>query len=188
MTSCKAKGHPEDLAAEIWRQMESFAGYSFNKAHSASFAVESYMSLYLKTYFPNEFMVAVINNFWGFYSRELYFLELLKTGGDIKPLCINNSDEYTHIHRFSFNMKGLQSKLIETILEEMIMNVPYLHLQNFVERTNVGKQQLNMLVSVCAFRFTGKSKKTLLWEANFLQKNNKAELHTAPIKKIILLL
>ena len=80
--------------------MESFAGYSFNKAHSASFAEESYMSLYLKTYFPNEFMVAVINNFGGFYSRELYFLELLKTGGDIKPLCINNSDEYTNIHRF----------------------------------------------------------------------------------------
>ena len=66
--------------------MVSFAGYSFNKAHSASFAVESYMSLYLKTYFPQEFMVAVINNFGGFYSSELYFLELLKAKGDIEPL------------------------------------------------------------------------------------------------------
>ncbi|RYY08570.1 MAG: DNA polymerase III subunit alpha, partial [Chitinophagaceae bacterium] len=41
---CKVMGHPEVLSKEVWRQMESFAGYSFNKAHSASFAVESYMS------------------------------------------------------------------------------------------------------------------------------------------------
>src|SRR5699024_2767693 len=40
--NCKAKGYPEAIAREVWRQMESFAGYSFNKAHSASFAVESY--------------------------------------------------------------------------------------------------------------------------------------------------
>ena len=74
--------------------MESIAGYSFNKAHSASYAVESYQSLFLKTYYPKEFMVAVINNFGGFYSSELYFLELLKTGGIIEAPCIINSDEH----------------------------------------------------------------------------------------------
>lgn len=186
MASCKQQGHPEDLAAEIWRQMESFAGYSFNKAHSASFAVESYMSLYLKTYFPKEFMVAVINNFGGFYSRELYFLELLKTGGEIKAPCINNSDYYTNItgnevYTGFIHIKGLQQELAENILEERKINGPYLHLQNFIERTNIGKEQLNTLVSIGAFRFTGKSKKTLLWEANFLQKKNQPELHGAPV-------
>lgn len=186
MASCKQQGHPEDLAAEIWRQMESFAGYSFNKAHSASFAVESYMSLYLKTYFPKEFMVAVINNFGGFYSRELYFLELLKTGGEIKAPCINNSDYYTNIrgnevYTGFIHIKGLQQELAENILEERKVNGPYLHLQNFIERTNIGKEQLNTLVSIGAFRFTGKSKKTLLWEANFLQKKNQPELHGAPV-------
>jgi len=186
MASCKQQGHPEDLAVEIWRQMESFAGYSFNKAHSASFAVESYMSLYLKTYFPKEFMVAVINNFGGFYSRELYFLELLKTGGEIKAPCINNSDYYTNIrgnevYTGFIHIKGLQQDLAENILEERKLNGPYLHLQNFIERTNIGKEQLNTLVSIGAFRFTGKSKKTLLWEANFLQKKNQPELHGAPV-------
>jgi error-prone DNA polymerase len=62
------------VSADVWRQIESFADFSFCKAHSASFAVESYQSLYLKTYFPMEFAVAVINNFGGFYSRELVFL------------------------------------------------------------------------------------------------------------------
>ncbi|MEO9210326.1 MAG: PHP domain-containing protein, partial [Ginsengibacter sp.] len=42
LLNCKNIGHTDELAEEVWRQMESFAGYSFNKAHSASFAVESY--------------------------------------------------------------------------------------------------------------------------------------------------
>src|ERR1035437_4653691 len=182
LSNCKKIGHSDEIANEVWRQMESFAGYSFNKAHSASFAVESYMSLFLKTYFPKEFMVAVINNFGGFYSRELYFLELLKTGGEIKAPCVNNSDEYTNIRGNEvyvgfIHIKKLQSKLVEIIIEERNTNGPYLHLQDFIERTSIGLEQLNTLISIGALRFTGKSKKRLLWEANFLQKKNQPELH-----------
>jgi len=182
--SSALQGHPESLTAEIWRQMESFGGYSFCKAHSASYAVESYMSLYLKTYYPKEFMVAVINNFGGFYSRELYFLELLKIGGNIMPPCVNNSDINTNIkdndvYTGFVHIKGLQDKLTETILEERKQRGPFLHLQDFIERTNIGLEQLNTLISVGALRFTGKSKKQLLWEANFLQKRNKPALHSA---------
>ncbi|TKK65425.1 DNA polymerase III subunit alpha [Ilyomonas limi] len=182
LDNCKAIGHPDELANEVWRQMVSFAGYSFNKAHSASFAVESYMSLYLKTHYPKEFMVAVINNFGGFYSRELYFIELLKCGGEIGAPCVNCSYEYTNISGNEvyvgfIHIKGLQTKLVETIIEERTSNGPYLHLQDFIERTNIGLEQLNTLISVGAFRFTGKSKKRLLWEANFLQKKNVPELH-----------
>lgn len=182
---CRRMGHQEELAREVWRQMESFAGYSFNKAHSASFAVESYMSLYLKTYYPKEFMVAVINNFGGFYSRELYFLELLKTGGEIRPPCVNNSDEYTNIRGNEvyvgfIHIKGLQSSLIEMIVTNRKTYGEYAHLQDFIERINPGLEQLNTLVSIGAFRFTRKSKKHLLWEANFLQKKNQPALHQSP--------
>lgn len=186
MQSCREQGHPDALAAEVWRQMESFAGYSFNKAHSASFAVESYMSLYLKTYYPKEFMVAVINNFGGFYSTELYFLELLKTGGQIQAPCVNNSDYYTNIRGNEVfvglvHIDRLQQQLAEKILEERGKNGPYLHLQDFIERTDPGAKQLDILVSTGAFRFTGKTKKRLLWEANFLQKKNRPGLHHAPV-------
>ncbi|MEO5890114.1 MAG: hypothetical protein ABIQ31_07670 [Ferruginibacter sp.] len=68
----------EEVVTEVWRQVSSFAGYSFSKAHSASFAVESYQSLFLKTYYPREFMVGVLNNYGGFYSRWLYVHELQK--------------------------------------------------------------------------------------------------------------
>ncbi|MCK7557370.1 hypothetical protein MKQ70_21135 [Chitinophaga sedimenti] len=83
--NCDRLGRERSVSEEVWRQISSFANFSFSKAHSASFAVESYQSLFLKTYFPAEFMVAVINNFGGFYNRELYFRELSKTGVTIHP-------------------------------------------------------------------------------------------------------
>ena len=59
----RAKGRPDDMVAEIWRQVESFAGYAFAKGHSAYLAVESYQSLFIKAYWPLEYMTACINNF-----------------------------------------------------------------------------------------------------------------------------
>lgn len=181
LVNCRALGYTNELAEEVWRQMESFAGYSFNKAHSASFAVESYMSLYLKTFFPKEFMVAVINNFGGFYSTELYFIELMKAGGIIHAPCVNNSDIYTSIrgdevYTGFIHIKALQDRSMQQIIEERKERGVFLHLQDFIERTDIGLEQLNILVSIGAFRFTGKTKKQLLWEANFLQKKNKAHI------------
>jgi DNA-directed DNA polymerase III PolC len=180
--SCKCLGHSKELYEEVWRQMESFAGYSFCKAHSASFAVESYMSLFLKTYYPKEFMVAVINNFGGFYSTELYFLELLKTGAIIQPPCVNCSEQYTNIHDDEVyvgfvHIKGLQEKLLQAVIDERVENGEYLNLQDFIDRVSIGAKQLELLIFVGAFRFTGKTKKQLLWEANSLVK--KKQLQTA---------
>ena len=97
--NCKERGYPDELSHEVWRQIESFSGYSFCKAHSASFAVESFQSLYLKTYYPKEFMVAVINNFGGFYSTELYIHEARMCGANIQAPCVNYSTpvSYTHL-------------------------------------------------------------------------------------------
>ncbi len=175
--NCKSYGYPDALSAEVWRQIESFGGYSFSKAHSASFAVESYQSLFLKTYYPMEFMVAVINNFGGFYSRELYFHELKRTGATLRRPCVNNSNLYTRIQGTTVTMgfihvDGLEQALIDQIIRNRMKTGPYLHLQDFIERLRPGIEQLNILIRVGAMAFTGKNKKELLWEANFLQKKS----------------
>lgn len=180
LSGCRERNHPQEVADEVWRQIQSFGGYSFSKAHSASFAVESYQSLYLKTYYPKEFMVAVINNFGGFYNQELYFRELGKTGACIHPPCINKSDYYTNIRNNDVyvgfvHVKLLEQQAAENFLEERKQHGHYLHLQDFIERTNITQEQLNILVSIGAFGFTGKKKKQLLWEANFLQR--KSNMH-----------
>ncbi|MBS1918285.1 MAG: DNA polymerase III subunit alpha [Bacteroidetes bacterium] len=176
-SNCMALGYEDKTVAEVWRQIESFAEFSFCKAHSASFAVESYQSLHLKTYYPREFMVAVINNFGGFYGRELYFYELAKAGADIHPPCVNNGDVQTNIKGIDVwvglhHIKELRNTLAQKIITERNERGSFLSLQDFIERTDAGIEQLNILIRVGAFAFTGKSKKELLWEASFLQKKN----------------
>ena len=181
-TNCRELGHPEAISKEVWRQIESFGGYSFSKAHSASFAVESYQSLYLKTYYPMEFMVAVINNFGGFYNTELYFHELRRAGARILPPCVNHGEQLTNIRDKEvyvgfIHIQNLEENSIHLLLKERQAHGSFLHLQDFIERTNLGIEQVNLLIRVGAFRFSGKNKKQLLWEANFLQKRNKQPAH-----------
>ena len=173
--NCQQRHYPESVIAEVWRQIESFAGFSFSKAHSASFAVESYQSLYLKTYFPVEFMVAVINNFGGFYSRELYFHELKRTGASLQAPCLNQSEYTTTLRGTTVYMGfvhvlGIEESFINAALLNRNRMGPFLGLADFIDRLNPGLEQINILIRIGAFRFCGKSKKELLWEANFLQK------------------
>ncbi|HEY0978574.1 MAG TPA: DNA polymerase III subunit alpha [Flavobacteriales bacterium] len=97
--NCKASGHPAEEAQDIWRQIESFASFSFAKGHSASYAVESYQSLYLKAYHPLEFLVGVANNFGGFYHTEFYLHEAERAGAVIEAPCINASEELCTLMR-----------------------------------------------------------------------------------------
>jgi len=184
--NCRAKGHAEEIIAEVWRQMESFAGYSFNKAHSASFAVESYQSLYLKTYFPLEFMVAVLNNYGGYYSREVYINEAKKAGGEVYLPCVNNSFFNTHIEGKAIYLGfdcllHLENKLAVCIPKEREANGPYTDLESFHKRTNAGLEQIVLLIRSGAFRFLKKDKKTLLWQAHILLQTRKSPVHNGPV-------
>lgn len=182
----KVLGRPEEITNEVWRQVASFAGYSFSKAHSASFAVESYQSLYLKTYYPKEFMVAVLNNYGGFYSRWLYIHELRKTGANVHLPCVNHSDgvvtiKDNDVYLGLIGVLGLEGKFINVIPEERKANGNYTGLEDFIKRTQIQQEQAILLIRVGALRFTGKSKKSLLWDVHLLcsnkvKPNNHAEL------------
>jgi error-prone DNA polymerase len=175
--SCKKKGHPEQLSKEVYRQIESFAGYSFCKAHSASYAVESYQSLYLKVYYPIEFMVSAINNGGGFYRTEVYVHEAKMSGATIHNPCINLSEFYTTVYETAvylglMHIENLENSLKECIPEERKNNGRYRSLEDFVKRVSIGIESLQTLIFVGAFRFTGKQKNELLIEARFLLSKN----------------
>lgn len=129
--SCKRKGHSEQLTTEAFRQIESFAGYSLCKAHSASYAVESYQSLYLKVYYPLEFMVSVINNQGGFYRTEVYIHEAKMSGGNIQVPCdsseVQTTLKGTDIYLGLMLLEGLETKLAHDIVEERKINGEYNH-------------------------------------------------------------
>ncbi|SEH31499.1 DNA polymerase III subunit alpha [Chryseobacterium culicis] len=178
--SCKKLGHSETLTAEAYRQIESFAGYSFCKAHSASYAVESYQSLYLKVYYPLEFMVSVINNQGGFYRTEVYIHEAKMSGGNIQVPCVNTSEFQTilkgkDIYLGLMVLEGLETRIAHGIVEERERNGDYRSLEDFIKRIPIGIETVQILIFIGAFRFTGKPKNELLVEARILLVNFKPE-------------
>jgi DNA polymerase-3 subunit alpha len=173
--NCQRLGHSEEIAREVWRQIESFAGYSFSKAHSASYAVESFQSLYLKAHFPLEFMVAVINNYGGFYRSWVYFNEARRCGARVELPCINHSIRQTSIEGKTIyigfiHLLNLEAVTIDLIVNERLCHGPYLSLTDFMERVPVTKEQLIILIRAGALRCTGEEKCNLLWKAHLYLK------------------
>jgi len=172
-TNCKERGYPDEITREVWRQIESFAGYSFSKAHSASYAVESYQSLFLKAHYPKEFMVAVINNFGGFYTSWVYFNEAGRWGANILLPCVNNSEYKTCIRGDDvyigfIHLSNLENKTAWAIVSERNAHGPFSSLEDFCARVPAGIEQMVILIRAGAFRFTGKTKAHLLWEVHLI--------------------
>lgn len=172
-SNCRERGYSEKLANEVWRQIESFAGYSFSKAHSASYAVESFQSLFLKVHYPCEFMTAVINNFGGFYRTWVYVNEAQKCGATIKLPCVNSSAYLTRIERHEIylgfvHLQGLETQLSKRIVREREERGCFTDLNDFVERTAITREQLILLIRAGALRFTKKMKAELYWNAQMM--------------------
>lgn len=170
--NCLDKGYTHELAAEVWRQIESFAGYAFAKGHSASYAVESYQSLYLKVYFPLEFMVAVLNNGGGFYRPEVYIHEARMMGGIVHAPCINTSEKRTvirgkEIYLGLHYIKDLEVGTMNLIIGSRLQDGFFTDINDFLDRVPIGIEQADKLIRVGAFRFTKVNKRELLWLAHF---------------------
>ena len=186
-TKAVAKGHPVHVVREVWRQMESFAGYAFAKGHSASYAVESYQSLFLKVHHPLEYMCACINNFGGFYRTEFYVHEARMLGAKIAAPCVNTvgalaaTDPDTRTLTLGFNLvKDLQDSTVSSLEQARADGGPFTSLVDFVERVGPSLEQLTLLIRVGALRFTGAEKQVLLWEAHFLLAAQSATPRNSP--------
>lgn len=171
--NCKERGYDINLVTEIWTQIESFANFAFAKGHSASYAVESYQALYLKAYYPLEYMVATLNNGGGFYRTELYVHEASMHGAVIHAPCVNNSNNESVIKGKAIYLGwGLIAELSEhtqaLILQERNAHGDFLGLEDFVNRVPVSIEQVRLLIRVGAFNFTQRDKKELLWQAHAL--------------------
>jgi len=170
---CAALKRPLPIAQEVWRQVSSFAGYSFSKAHSASFAVESYQSLFLKTYYPQEFYTAVINNFGGFYKTWVYFHAAQKAGAQLQLPCVNHSQLLTSLTGQLLwpgfvHVKGLERHYMQLIPAERAAHGEFHSLEDFVARTQINLDNLVLLIRVGALNFTGLTKAQLLFKAPLL--------------------
>lgn len=171
IANCRERGEADNVIFEVWRQIESFAGYAFAKGHSASYAVESYQSLFLKCYYPLEYMVATINNGGGFYRIETYLHEAQMSGATIYTPCINTSLIETTISGKEIylgfqHLQGLEKRTMLKIVSIRI-NGLFSSLNDFMERIPLSIEQLDILIRADVFKILGKDKRSLLWEAHY---------------------
>jgi DNA polymerase-3 subunit alpha len=123
--------------------------------------------MFLKTHFPLEFMVAVINNGGGFFGVEYYVHEALMCGASIHAPEINKSNAETMIHKKDIYlglglMKDLEANVTEALLRARKAEGAFLSLSDFMKRVSISVEQLRILIRINAFRFTGRTKQQLL--------------------------
>ncbi len=165
--SCDAKEIPRKISEELWRQIESFAGYSFCKAHSASFALLSFQVAYLKVHFPAEFLACVLNNGGGFYARAVYIQEAKRFGINVLLPCINESEkEYRgkdkEIRVGLMAIKHLSYSSIDMIIEQRKKYGKYISLPDFIVRTKIGLKETQLLIKCGAMDCFRETRYTLL--------------------------
>ncbi|HUX39458.1 MAG TPA: DNA polymerase III subunit alpha [Rectinemataceae bacterium] len=147
----KAKGVDEKTVADVWAMIESFSGYSFVKAHSASYAMLSFKSAYLRRHHPAEFMAAVMSNHGGFYSTLAYASESRRMGLNLLSPDINDSDFRCRgkgrTIRFGLEMIGsLNSATVKRIVEERRRGGSYVSIDDFARRVGPGRDDAEALV------------------------------------------
>ncbi|MCE1188799.1 MAG: hypothetical protein LWX56_06610, partial [Ignavibacteria bacterium] len=149
--SAQAKGYRLPIVQELWRQIESFAGYAFCKAHSASFALLSFQVAFLKVHYPAEFMAGVLSNGGGYYSAAVYIQECKRLGLTVLLPSVNHSEyEYTGqgvvVRIGLMAIKNLPKTSAETIVQERKKYGQYTGLDNLIARTALGFEDCSKLI------------------------------------------
>ncbi|MBP6607920.1 MAG: DNA polymerase III subunit alpha, partial [Nitrospira sp.] len=140
----------------VWAMMMSFAGYSFCKPHSASYAQVSFKSAYLRAHYPAEFLAAVISNQGGYYSAFAYLSEGRRMGLTILPPDINASDwAYRGSSRAVrvglMQIKALRKEFAQRIVTERQEQGAYRSLQDFLDRLKPEIAQATLLIKAGCF-------------------------------------
>lgn len=154
--ACLDRGISQDIAETVFKKMEASASYSFNKAHAVSYTALTYITGYLKTYYPIEFYIALLNNTDNEDKRMQIYNEMKNSGylihnPDInisKDTIVSTNDNNVYL---SFNLvKGVGEKAVESI----ISNQPYCNFNDFLERKDsrkVNKKVVKALLKAGAF-------------------------------------
>jgi DNA polymerase-3 subunit alpha/error-prone DNA polymerase len=148
---CRKNGVADDTIQKIWEMMLSFDGYSFCKPHSASYAMVSFQSAYLRVHHSAEFMAAVLSNQGGYYRPHAYIAECRRMGLFTVGPCVNAS-------RFKYYgngrdvviglmaVRGLSASGAENILKERDRGGDFASLDDFARRIKLARDDI---VALC---------------------------------------
>ena len=141
-----ARGVREAQATHIFDLMEKFAGYGFNKSHSAAYAVLSYQTAWLKAHYPAAFMAAVLSSDMDKTDKVVTLIdECAGMGLTVLPPDVNESVYAFHVSgpmsiRYGMGaIKGVGASAVEAIIEERTRNGPYASLPDLCRRIDLAR-------------------------------------------------
>ncbi len=163
------------LASALFDLIEKFAGYGFNKSHSAAYAMVTFQTAWLKTYYENEFMAALLTSDKDNTEKVVRYIDEVKRMGiELGPPDICDSQlEFSAITKEGKDIvlfglggiKGVGQAAIESMLEERERNGDYTSWQDFVNRiepSKVNKRVIEAIIKSGGFDRYGYSRKALL--------------------------
>ena len=169
------QGYDYDKASKLFDLIEKFAGYGFNKSHSAAYAMVTFQTAWLKTYYPNEFMAALLTSDKDNTDKVVRYIDEVKRMGiELSPPDICDSQlEFSAINKdgqevilFGLGaIKGVGEAAVEAMLIEREQNGDYVSLEDFVNRiepSKVNKRVIESIIKAGGFDRYGYSRKALL--------------------------
>ena len=170
----KGEGYDYSKASKLFDLIEKFAGYGFNKSHSAAYAMVTFQTAWLKTYYPNEFMAALLTSEKDNMDKVVrYTDEVKRMGIELSPPDVNHSQlEFSAIERDGQDIilfglaaiKGVGSAAVESILE-VRKEGEFTDMKDFVNRIEpqkVNKRVVESLTKSGGFDAFGLSRRALL--------------------------
>jgi DNA polymerase-3 subunit alpha len=167
---CRASGTNERVTEQLWTTNERSADYSFNKSHSACYALIAYRTAWLKANYPAEYMAALISSVMDTKDKVPFFVtQAEQMGISILPPDVNLSDhEFVVVDgniRFGLDaVKGVGYAAVEAI-KEARESGPFTDLYDFCSRVDgraVNKKAIEALIKCGAFGSTGATRKGML--------------------------
>jgi DNA polymerase-3 subunit alpha len=169
---CISKGIPLDKADILWTQIKAFAEYSFNKSHAVAYAVLAYQTAWLKTYYPVEYMCAIMSCDMNDTDQIIRYLsECQRMGLKVLPPDINLSERYFTIDgdgaiRFGIApVRNIGEGVVNNVLNERASGGAFTSLKDFCDRIDlsiVNKLKLDSLVKAGAFDTLGSNRASMV--------------------------
>lgn len=188
INGCIKNGIDKITAGKIFDEISYFAGYGFNKAHTAAYAVIAYQTAYLKAHFPVEYMAALLTSVMDNTDKVAYYInECRHMGIEVLPPDINESYEaFTVVSdkiRFGLTaVKNVGQNVAKAIIQARKEKGRFTSLADFIEKVSgeVNKKALESLIKSGAFTSLGAKRSQLLsiYEETFarVQKQQKQNM------------
>jgi DNA polymerase III subunit alpha len=166
------RGVDSELAKSIFDLMEKFAGYGFNKSHSAAYALIAYQTAWLKSHYPAAYMAAVLSSDMDNTDKVVLFIEECKSLKlQVAPPDINQSDymfkviDATHLAYGLGAVKGAGQAAIESIVVERNRNGQFKDIFDFCRRVDakkINRRVLDALIKAGAFDKIGPHRASIM--------------------------